>query len=49
MADSALLIVSGIFLFAGLVKGMVGLGLPTIAMGLLCLSSCRQLKRLRLW
>jgi len=37
MADSALLIVSGIFLFAGLVKGMVGLGLPTIAMGLLCL------------
>jgi uncharacterized protein len=37
MTDSALLIVSGIFLLAGLVKGMVGLGLPTIAMGLLCL------------
>jgi uncharacterized protein len=37
MADSELLIVLGIFLFAGLVKGMVGLGLPTIAMGLLCL------------
>ena len=37
MADSTLLIVSGIFLLAGLVKGMVGLGLPTIAMGLLCL------------
>jgi uncharacterized membrane protein YfcA len=37
MTDSKLLIVSGIFLLAGLVKGMVGLGLPTIAMGLLCL------------
>jgi len=37
MTDSTLLIVLGIFLFAGLVKGMVGLGLPTIAMGLLCL------------
>src|SRR3954454_296116 len=37
MADSALLIVSGVFLLAGLVKGMVGIGLQTIAMGLLCL------------
>jgi uncharacterized membrane protein YfcA len=37
MAGSTLLIVSGIFLLAGLVKGMVGLGLPTIAVGLLCL------------
>src|SRR5262245_11460396 len=37
MTDFTLLIVLGIFLFAGLVKGVVGLGLPTIAMGLLCL------------
>lgn len=29
------LLVSGTFLFAGLVKGTIGLGLPTVAMGLL--------------
>lgn len=32
------LLVGGTFLFAGLVKGVVGLGLPTVAMGLLGLA-----------
>jgi len=32
------LLVAGTFLFAGLVKGVVGLGLPTVAMGLLGLA-----------
>ena len=29
--------IAGIFLVAGLVKGLLGIGLPTVAMGLLCL------------
>ncbi len=37
LLPSALLI-TGTFLFAGLVKGVVGLGLPTVAMGLLGLA-----------
>ncbi len=32
------LLITGTFLFAGLVKGVVGLGLPTVAMGLLGLA-----------
>lgn len=28
-------VIIGVFLLAGLVKGVIGLGLPTIAMGLL--------------
>jgi uncharacterized membrane protein YfcA len=32
------LLVAGTFLFAGLVKGVIGLGLPTVAMGLLGLA-----------
>jgi uncharacterized protein len=31
-------LVAGVFLFAGWVKGVVGMGLPTVAMGLLALS-----------
>ena len=30
-----LMIIASVFVLAGLVKGMIGLGLPTIAMGLL--------------
>src|SRR5574341_696476 len=37
MADSTRQIVSGVFLLAGLIKGVAGFGLPTIAMGVLCL------------
>jgi uncharacterized protein len=32
---SELAIVVGVFMLAGIVKGVIGLGLPTIAMGLL--------------
>jgi uncharacterized membrane protein YfcA len=39
MLDSPILIaVVAVFLIAGMVKGIVGLGLPTIAMALLCLA-----------
>jgi uncharacterized protein len=38
MADSGLLLVAGVFALAGFVKGVVGLGLPTIAMGLLAVA-----------
>jgi uncharacterized membrane protein YfcA len=37
MSESILLFMAGIFLLAGFVKGVVGLGLPVIAMGLLAL------------
>ncbi len=37
MFDSALILVGAVFAFAGLVKGVIGLGLPTISMGLLAL------------
>jgi len=35
---AALLVATAVFLLAGLVKGVVGLGLPTVAMGLLALA-----------
>src|SRR5262245_25180941 len=35
MAISALAAITSIFVLAGFVKGVVGLGLPTVAMGLL--------------
>ena len=35
---SFLLLVAGVFFFAGFVKGVIGLGLPTVAMGLLGLA-----------
>lgn len=35
MIDSTLVFVGAVFALAGLVKGVIGLGLPTIAMGLL--------------
>jgi uncharacterized protein len=35
MPDKTLLFVSAVFFLAGFVKGVIGLGLPTIAMGLL--------------
>jgi len=38
MDDGVLLLVAAVFALAGLVKGVVGLGLPTIAMGLLALA-----------
>ena len=37
MSVSVLLFIAGIFILAGFVKGVVGLGLPAIAMGLLAL------------
>lgn len=35
MIDTSLMIIASIFLLAGVVKGVIGLGLPTISMGLL--------------
>jgi len=35
MVDPSLVFVAAVFLLAGLVKGLIGLGLPTISMGLL--------------
>ena len=35
MPDATTLFIAAVFLFAGIVKGVIGLGLPTIAMGLL--------------
>ncbi len=37
MLDSTSLFVAAVFILAGFVKGVIGLGLPTIAMGLLAL------------
>jgi uncharacterized membrane protein YfcA len=37
MSDWILLFIAGVFVLAGFVKGVVGLGLPTIAMGLMAL------------
>jgi uncharacterized membrane protein YfcA len=37
MSESILLFIAGVFVLAGFVKGVVGLGLPAIAMGLLAL------------
>jgi uncharacterized membrane protein YfcA len=37
MSESILLFMAGVFMLAGFVKGVVGLGLPVIAMGLLAL------------
>lgn len=36
--DQALLMIAAIFVLAGFVKGMLGLGMPTVAIGLLALS-----------
>ena len=38
MLDSLLLLVTATFLLAGFVKGALGLGLPTVSMGLLAVS-----------
>lgn len=35
MSDPILIVIAAVFLLAGLVKGTIGLGLPTVAMGLL--------------
>jgi len=37
MFDEKLLFVAAVFTLAGLVKGVIGLGLPTISMGLLAI------------
>jgi uncharacterized membrane protein YfcA len=37
MSESVLVFIAGVFILAGFVKGVVGLGLPAIAMGLLAL------------
>jgi uncharacterized protein len=37
MLDPAILFIAGVFVVAGAVKGVIGLGLPTISMGLLAL------------
>ncbi|HEU0084947.1 MAG TPA: TSUP family transporter, partial [Bradyrhizobium sp.] len=38
MFDPLLYAIAAVFLLAGLVKGVLGLGLPTVAMGLLAVS-----------
>src|SRR4051794_20706237 len=38
MFDPLLYVIAAVFLLAGLVKGVLGLGLPTVAMGLLAVS-----------
>jgi len=38
MAEPFLIIIAAVFLLAGFVKGVIGLGLPTVAMGLLAVS-----------
>jgi uncharacterized protein len=38
MATSTWILIGGTFLLAGLVKGVIGMGLPTVAMGLLALA-----------
>src|SRR6185295_4303430 len=38
MFDSFLIMIASAFLLAGFIKGVVGLGLPTVAMGLLAVS-----------
>jgi len=38
MFDPFLLLIAGAFLLAGFVKGMIGLGLPTVSMGLLAVT-----------
>lgn len=37
MTESIALFIAGVFVLAGLVKGVIGLGLPTISMGLLAI------------
>ena len=37
MPDPAWVVIAGVFVLAGLVKGVIGVGLPTISMGLLAL------------
>jgi uncharacterized membrane protein YfcA len=37
MSESTLMFIAGVFVLAGFVKGVVGLGLPAVAMGLLAL------------
>jgi uncharacterized membrane protein YfcA len=38
MIDSMLILIASAFLLAGFIKGVIGLGLPTVAMGLLALT-----------
>jgi uncharacterized membrane protein YfcA len=38
MFDSFLILIAAVFLLAGFVKGVIGLGLPTVSMGLLAVS-----------
>ncbi len=38
MVDSLLLLIAGAFLLAGFIKGVLGLGLPTVSMGLLAVT-----------
>src|ERR1700754_3062587 len=38
MQDSTLILLGVVFLLAGLVKGVIGLGLPTVSMGLLAVT-----------
>src|ERR1700709_1999759 len=38
MFDPLLIAIAGVFLLAGFIKGVIGLGLPTVSMGLLAVS-----------
>ena len=38
MFDSMLILIAAAFLLAGFIKGVIGLGLPTVSMGLLAVT-----------
>jgi uncharacterized protein len=38
MLDSMLILIAAAFLLAGFIKGVLGLGLPTVSMGLLAVT-----------
>ena len=38
MFDSLLILIAAAFLLAGFIKGVIGLGLPTVSMGLLAVT-----------
>jgi uncharacterized membrane protein YfcA len=37
MSDASFVFIAGVFVFAGFVKGLIGLGLPTVSMGFLAI------------
>ena len=39
MSDASFVFIAGVFVLAGFVKGLIGLGLPTVSMGLAAISA----------